>query len=57
MEDDAGLAVDTGGFHDVVVEFAPFALGDEGSHRRGIPIMDNVDCQATNKVYSATLPF
>src|ERR1700740_1912897 len=45
--------MDTGGFYDVVVEFAPFAFGDKGSHRRGIRIMDNVGCQAINKGYGA----
>src|SRR5260370_40269295 len=46
LVDDAGLALDAGRFHDVVIEFASFAFGDEGSHRRGILNKTKSQCQA-----------
>ncbi|PYT68870.1 MAG: hypothetical protein DMG39_19915 [Acidobacteria bacterium] len=48
LMDDAGLTVDAGRFHDVVIELASFALGDQGSHRRGIHISAILGCQAYN---------
>ena len=47
--DDAGLALDAGGFDDVVVEFASFLFGDDGRHRRAILTTVNSTYQAHNK--------
>jgi len=34
--DDAGLAIDAGAFHDVIVELVALLLGDERGHNRVI---------------------